>query len=178
MFSVAKLLPVQRSVLGRYDKQMLEMPVAGRWSGIKPRRSDYQPAGNQSRPRKGFCVGLAATGSTACNANVIQKTRRRKKALPKIALIGSQRRFPVKWKNSSTVLFSALKLKQVGNETNERLSAQGLPANQREAVSLFRGNGRPARELKILTVFIDRFSIVTAPLVLMLESLMGANLIT
>lgn len=140
------------SVLGRYDKQMSEMPVAGRWSGIKPRSSDYQPAGNQSRPRKGFCVGLAATGSTACNANVIQKTRRRKKSPPQIALIGSQRRFPVKWKNSSTVLFSALKLKQVGNKTNERLSAQGLPANQREAVSLFRGNGRPVRELKILTV--------------------------
>lgn len=178
MFSVAKLLPVQRSVLGRYDKQMSEMPVAGRWSGIKPRSSDCQPAGNQSRPRKGFRVGLAATGSTACNANVIQKTRRRKKkkSPPQIALIGSQRRFPVKWKNSSAVLFSALKLKQVGNETNERLSAEGLPANQREAVSLFRGHGGPARELKSLTVFTHRFSIVTAPLDLMLESLMGANL--
>lgn len=156
MFSVAKLLPVQRSVLGHYDKQMLEMLVAGRWSGIKPRSSDYQPAGNQSRPRK------------------------KKKSPPQIALIGSQRRFPVKWKNSSTVLFSALKLKQVGNKTNERLSAEGLPANQREAAllffPLFRVNGRSVRELKILTFFIDGFSTVTAPLVLMLESLMGANL--
>lgn len=68
----------------------------------------------------------------------------------------------------------------MGNKTNERLSAEGLPANQREAAllffPLFRVNGRSVRELKILTFFIDGFSTVTAPLVLMLESLMGANL--
>lgn len=75
MFSVTKLLPVQLSALCRYGKQMLEMFVAWRWSGMKPRSSDYRPTGDQRRPGEGFCVGLAATGSTACNDNAIQKTR-------------------------------------------------------------------------------------------------------
>lgn len=103
VFSVANLLPVQPSVLGRYGKQML---VAGRRSRTKPRSS------HPRRPGDGR-VGLAATGSTACNESAMQKTRRMKKTLPRLGLIRSQRRSSVHRKNSSAVLLSALKVKQL-----------------------------------------------------------------
>lgn len=123
VFSVASLLPVQLSVLSGYGKQMLEMFVTGRWSGMKPRSNDYRPTGDQRRPREVFCVSLAATGSTVCNGNAIHKTRRMgKKVLPRLGLIRRQRRFSAQRKNSSTVLFSAFKVKQAGIWTNERLS--------------------------------------------------------
>lgn len=57
-----------------------------------------------------------------------------------------------------------------------------LPANQREAALLFfsllRVTGGFSRRTEDSHGFVDRLSIVTAPLVLMLESLMGSNLIT
>lgn len=87
----------------RCGKQMLEMLVAGRRSGMKPRSRDPR------RPREGFRVGLAATGSTACSDNAVQKTGRMKKNLPRLGLIRSQRRSSVQRKNSSTVWLSALK---------------------------------------------------------------------
>lgn len=147
MFSFAKLLPAQLSVLGQNGKQMLEMLVALRRSGIKLRSSNYRPTSDQWRPGKGSCVGLAVTGSTACTDNPIQNTTRMGKSHSQTGTDQEPERIL-----SSVEEFPACSV-WVEIWTNEKLSVSESPRGNAFICSTIHVWGRSACELVILTVW-------------------------